>query len=95
MHRPGFCNKAARATLEARGIIVSLGSACNSAEADHGEASGVVVAMGVPAALQGGVLRISLSDETTADDIKTFTAHFITTITTSACLSAEYLRSNK
>lgn len=95
VHRPGFCNKAARATLEARGIIVSLGSACNSAEADHGEASGVVVAMGVPAALQGGVLRISLSDETTADDIKTFTAHFITTITTSACLSAEYLRSNK
>jgi cysteine desulfurase len=91
VRRPGFCNKAARAALEARGVIVSLGSACNSADAVHGEASGVVVAMGVPAALQGGVLRVSLSDDTTADDIKAFAVHFLAVVTSVACLSAEYL----
>jgi cysteine desulfurase len=91
VRRPGFCNRAARAALESRGIIVSLGSACNSADAAHGDSSGVVVAMGVPAALQGGVLRISLSDDTTSDEIKTFVTQFVAVVTSVACLSADHL----
>jgi hypothetical protein len=91
VRRPGFCNRAARAALEARSVIVSLGSACNSADAAHGATSGVVIAMGIPAALRDGVLRVSLSDDTTADDIKTFTIHFLAVVTEAACLSAAFL----
>jgi cysteine desulfurase len=91
VRRPGFCNRAARAALEARGVIVSLGSACNSADVAHGAASGVVVAMGIPAALRDGVLRVSLSDDTTADDIKAFTVHFLAVVTEAVCLSAAFL----
>jgi cysteine desulfurase len=92
VRRPGFCNKAARAALEKRGVIVSLGSACNAAEAaEQGAPSGVVVAMGVPAALQGAVLRVSLGDDTTPEDAKTFVRHFLAVVTSNECLSAEYL----
>jgi cysteine sulfinate desulfinase/cysteine desulfurase-like protein len=47
--------------------------------------------MGVPAALQGGVLRISLSDDTTSDEIKTFVTQFVAVVTSVACLSADHL----
>ena len=80
---PGF-----RQSLEARGVIVGLGSACNAADA---AGSSVVAAMGVPAALRAGILRVSLSDETTAGDIKEFAVHFLAVATGAACLSAEYL----
>jgi cysteine desulfurase len=65
-----FGAPAARAALEARGVIVG---ACDP--------DGAVAAMGVPAALRGGVLRVSLSDDTTADDVKAFAAHFLAVIT--------------
>lgn len=92
VRRPGFCNKAARASLEKRGVIVSLGSACNARDAERRDSpSSVVVAMGVPAALQGGVLRISLGDDTTTEDIKAFVRHFLAVVTSDECLSAEYL----
>jgi cysteine desulfurase len=90
VRRPGFCNRAARAALEARGVIVSLGSACNSAETGPSSPSSVVAAMGLPAALQGGVLRVSLDDTTTADDTKAFVMHFIAVVTSEACLMADY-----
>jgi cysteine sulfinate desulfinase/cysteine desulfurase-like protein len=46
--------------------------------------------MGLPAALQGGVLRVSLDDTTTADDTKAFVMHFIAVVTSEACLMADY-----
>jgi cysteine desulfurase len=77
VRRPGFCNRAARAALEVRGVIVGLG-----------EAGGAIAAMAVPAALRAGLLRISLSDETTAADIKAFAVHFLAVVASAACLSA-------
>ena len=96
VRRPGFCNRAARAALEKRGVIVSLGSACNSAsgqglEAKRGSPSNVAEAMRVPAALLGGILRVSLGDDTAAEDVKTFVRHFLAVVTSDACLSAEHL----
>ena len=83
VYRPRFCNKAARAALEERGIIVSVGSACNTASAAP---SGVVHAMGRPLALQDGVLRISLCDDTTAEEIKAFVRNFLEVVVSGECL---------
>lgn len=85
VHRPRFCNKAARAALEARGIIVSVGSACNSES--HGP-SGVVEAMGVPRPLQDGVLRVSLSDDVSISDVQQFVKAFLAVVTSGECLRA-------
>jgi len=52
VRRPGFCSRAARAALEARGVIVGLGAAAR-------DGGGAVAAMGVPAALRGGASGIS------------------------------------
>lgn len=83
--RPGFCNKAARAAMESRGVIVSVGSACNAASA---KPSGVVAAMDIPKELQDGVLRVSLLDDATIDDAKKFIIAFLSTIQSSDCLRA-------
>jgi cysteine desulfurase len=91
VRRPGFCNRAARAALEARGVIVGLGAACGAAAHRGDGVAGVVAAMGVPAALRAGVLRVSLSDATTVDDIKTFAVHFLAVVASDACLSADFL----
>lgn len=90
VRRPGFCNRAARASLEKRGVIVSLGSACNTHDAEKKDMpSSVVVAMDIPAALRGSVLRVSLCDETTVEDVKAFVRHFLAVISSRECLSAE------
>lgn len=58
----GFCSRTACAELNKRGIIVSAI-----------EITGITI----PAALRSNILRISLSDDTTIDDIKLFAVHFI------------------
>ncbi|MDE2100846.1 MAG: aminotransferase class V-fold PLP-dependent enzyme [Patescibacteria group bacterium] len=85
VYRPGFCNRAARAALEARGVIVSVGSACNAASAAP---SGVVAAMAVPKELQDGVLRVSLLDDATPEDVKKFVVAFVGVVTSTDCLRA-------
>ena len=65
VRRPGFCNRAAQAALEARGVIVGL------ADAE------VVAALGVHPDLRPGFLRVSLADSTTGDDIKSFVVNFL------------------
>ncbi len=67
--RRGFCNVEAKRALERLGYIVSVGSACNTAS-EH--ASHVVTAMRVPDDLRAGVLRVSLSDDTTAEEARGF-----------------------
>ena len=44
--------------------------------------------MDIPAALRGSVLRVSLCDETTIDDVKSFVRHFLAVITSRECLTA-------
>lgn len=84
--RRGFCNRAARAALEARGVICSVGSACNTAA--HA-ASGVVQSMDVPAELQDGVLRISFPDAIGVDDIKVLVRSFLAVIGSDECLASK------
>jgi cysteine desulfurase len=79
VRRPGFCGRAARAALEARGVIV-------------GVAGGAPGAVGLPAALQAGTLRVSLSDDTTAEDVKAFLVNFLAVVTSDACLAEGWRR---
>jgi cysteine desulfurase len=85
VRRPGFCNRAARAALERRGVIVSLGAACSAADPAP---SGTVAAMGVHEALRGGVLRVSLCDSTTAEEVEAFVERFVAVVTSGECLAA-------
>lgn len=66
--RPGFCGQRARAALERRGILVACG--------DPDRPSHVFEALGVPAELQKGVLRVSLSDDTTRKEAAAFVRQF-------------------
>lgn len=85
VRRPGFCNKAARAALEKRGVIVSTGAACTARDGSEAS-SGVLVAMGVDPALQAGALRVSLGDDTTAAEVERFVRQFFAVVTSDECL---------
>jgi len=65
VYRRGFCKKEARIALEKNGIIIN--ASCIN----------VPDAMNIPKKLRNGLLRISLSDDTTADDIKKFIVYFL------------------
>jgi cysteine desulfurase len=73
VYKPKVCNQTLMAELEAEGIIVSTGSACNASETDG---STVVKNMQVPEELHNGVLRISLGIETTKSDASVFVKVF-------------------
>jgi len=66
-----FCNEKARAALEARGFIVSVGSACNSGAS---RPSHVLTALGVPPELARGTLRVSFGDDVTEAEAAAFAA---------------------
>lgn len=68
VRRPGFSGGEARAALEERGVIVGL------------PIPDILAAMGVPAVLRAGALRVSLGDTTTADEISTFVRHFLAVV---------------
>jgi cysteine desulfurase len=74
VYKPKINNQVIMLQLEAEGIIVSTGSACNAAEEDGG--SFVVKNMLVPEPLHAGVFRISLGIETTRSDASTFVRVF-------------------
>lgn len=71
------CNVKMKKILEQHGIIVSVGSACNTSSS---KASHVLEAMHVPREVKRGVLRVSLGDENTVHDVKTFIRVFLTMI---------------
>ena len=81
--RPGFCNRALRAALESRGIIVGLGSACNGGGAGDG-----LRALGIPDPLVPGIVRLSLDDEAQAADVATVVAAFVAVAGGPDCLKA-------
>lgn len=64
-----LCNKKLKSLLRQNGITVSVGSACNTSNT---KSSHVLDAIGVPDELKKGVIRISMGDETTLDEIKYF-----------------------
>lgn len=66
-----FCNKMAKNYLERNNIIVGLGSACM-----EGEESYVLGALDVVPIVKKSVLRVSLSDMTTEEDIEKFLSVF-------------------
>ncbi len=72
-----LCNGKMKKQLEQQGVIVSVGSACNTASAT---ASHVLLAMGVDEITRKGTLRITLGDETTQTEIKKFISVFLDVI---------------
>lgn len=68
------CNVEIKNNLEKAGIIVSIGSACNTASKT---ASHVLYAMGADERIRRGALRISLGDNNTAGDIRAFIREFV------------------
>lgn len=66
---PYVCNTKIKEYLEAYGIVVSVGSACNTASA---KASHVLYAMGADEYIRKGAIRVSLGDLTTLSDVKKF-----------------------
>ena len=62
---PGLRSQGILNCLQSEGVYVSAGSACARGHRSH-----VLEAMGVDAAWIDGSVRVSLSDETTEDDIR-------------------------
>lgn len=72
---PAVCNTEMKNALADVGIIVSVGSACNTS---NKKASHVLYAMGCDEVIRRGTLRISLGCQNTTDEVDTFVARFIT-----------------
>lgn len=69
-----FCNGKLKTELGNRGVIVSIGSACNTSSPD---ASHVLGAIRAPDVIRRGVIRVSLCDDTTKKDLDAFIAAFV------------------
>ncbi len=63
-----FCNTRLKKDLDKKRIVVSVGSACSTSDA---KASHVLRAIRAPPVIKRGIIRISLSDSTTAREIDT------------------------
>lgn len=74
VYKDNFCNLRMKEELEKHGVIIGLGSACNTSIA---KLSDVVVSLDIPKELIGGILRISLTDDVTKHHIIQFVTHFI------------------
>ena len=69
-----FCNVKLKKYLNKKNIIISIGSACST---DKKKASHVLSSIKAPQEIKQGVIRVSLSDNTTNKDIKKFTTELI------------------
>lgn len=76
--QPYICNQEIKTELAKRGIVISVGSACNTASP---KASHVLYAMKANEYIRKGALRISIGDSTTIDDAKKFVSEFISVVT--------------
>lgn len=74
---PQICNGQLKKDLENVGIVVSVGSACNTASS---KASHVITNMGVDEHVRRGALRISLGDDNTLAEGKKFVQEFLRVI---------------
>jgi cysteine sulfinate desulfinase/cysteine desulfurase-like protein len=64
-----FCNINIKKELDKKNIIISIGSACSTSDA---KASHVLYSIKAPDKIKQGVLRVSLSDNTTSAEVSTF-----------------------
>lgn len=64
-----FCNIELKKKLDNKNIIVSIGSACNTSDKN---ASHILYAIRAPDVVKKGIVRISLSDNTTKSEIDKF-----------------------
>jgi cysteine desulfurase len=69
-----FCNVKFKELLRKNGIDISIGSACHT---DSPKASHVLTAIHAPTVIKKGVIRISLGDYNTANEIKQFIKIFL------------------
>lgn len=74
---PKICNGKMKTALEKLGIIVSVGSACNTASP---KASHVLYSMGADEYIRKGTLRISLGDTNTEEEAQIFVREFLNVI---------------
>lgn len=63
-----FCNLRLRDDLEAAGVIISTGSACNQTADGRAAESHVLNAIGAPYVIRCGVVRVSFGDSTSNGD---------------------------
>jgi len=71
---PSACNKLIKDKLEAKRIIVSVGSACNTKSNNH---SHVLRAMNIPDVVMDGAIRVSMCAFTTVEEIDRFVDVFV------------------
>jgi cysteine desulfurase len=74
---PAMCNIQIKKMLEKKGIIVSIGSACNTSS---DKASHVLHAIGADSFIRKGALRISADDNITAEQADKFVTCFVESI---------------
>jgi cysteine desulfurase len=71
---PDMCNTEVKERLALAGIIVSIGSACNTSSK---YASHVLTAIGADDKIKKGALRLSFGDDTTKNNVEVFAVEFI------------------
>ena len=74
-----ICNSRIKDDLARRGVIISIGSACNTASPT---ASHVLYAVGADDLVRRGALRISVGDTNTMDEAKRFIGEFFQALRT-------------
>jgi cysteine desulfurase len=72
-----FCNVELKKYLNRKNIIISVGSACSTSSK---KASHVLYSIKAPERIRQGVIRVSLSDNTTSAEISTFVKELISGI---------------
>lgn len=72
--KPDMCNINLKKLLESKGVIVSIGSACNTSSS---KASHVVTEMNVDQYIRKGAIRVSIGDENRIDEADRFVNIFI------------------
>lgn len=74
IYKDRFCNIKMRNELNNAGVIVSIGSACNTNTTKN---SDVIYSLNIPKELRSGILRISLPDDVTKENIITFVTQLL------------------
>lgn len=79
--KPGkeFCNVNFKKDLDKHGVVLSIASACLTSS---DKASHVLTAIGAPDIIKRGVVRISLGDGNTMDEMRVFVARFLSVLKT-------------
>lgn len=74
VYKDKFCNIKMKNKLAEYNIIISIGSACNTA---NKKSSDVINSLKIPEILRSGILRISMQDDVKKENIIDFVTHFL------------------